>query len=219
MSVILNLKDHNNFWENIGDFGRFILNKEKQDVKESYYRYDNNVIDTLEKEYKDFIREKVILKTSGIDHSRNVYEDFFRQICSIATCNNASQKPPNLSDPYENTYGKWVFFTTNYDNSLEDYWKKYRKYNDLDLGFRKKNTHYPIIEANEFVNRTLSNRHNAIQLVKLHGSVNWIINDQGELEEHDYNENYKSISSRSATNEINEDLMVYPLFSMFPLSL
>gem|GEM_PF-2117809 len=109
MSVILNLKDHNNFWENIGDFGRFILNKEKQDVKESYYRYDNNVIDTLEKEYKDFIREKVILKTSGIDHSRNVYEDFFRQICSIATCNNASQKPPNLSDPYENTYGKWVF--------------------------------------------------------------------------------------------------------------
>ena len=35
------------------------------------------------------------------------------------------------------------FFTTNYDNSLEDYWKKYRKYNDLDLGFRKKNTHYP----------------------------------------------------------------------------
>jgi len=111
------------------------------------------------------------------------------------------------------------FFTTNYDNSLEDYWKKYRKYNDLDLGFRKKNTHYPIIEANEFVNRTLSNRHNAIQLVKLHGSVNWIINDQGELEEHDYNENYKSISSISATNEINEDLMVYPLFSMFPLSL
>src|SRR5215212_9303025 len=103
------------------------------------------------------------------------------------------------------------FFTTNYDNSLEDYWKKYRKYNDLDLGFRQKNTHYPIIEANEFVNRTLSNRHNAIQLVKLHGSVNWIINDQGELEEHDYNENYKSISSISATNEINEDLMVYPL--------
>jgi len=87
------------------------------------------------------------------------------------------------------------------------------------LALGKKTLTILIIEANEFVNRTLSNRHNAIQLVKLHGSVNWIINDQGELEEHDYNENYKSISSRSATNEINEDLMVYPLFSMFPLSL
>ena len=110
MSVILNLMDHNNFLENIGDFGRFILNKEKLDVKESNYRYDDNVIDMLEKEYKDFIREKVILKTKGIDHSRKVYEDFFRQICSIGTCNNASQKLPDLSDPYENTFGKWVFY-------------------------------------------------------------------------------------------------------------
>jgi SIR2-like protein len=211
MSIILNLKDQYNFLENIGDFGRFILNKEKLDVKEFNYRYDDNVLYTLEKEYKEFIREKVILKTLGIDHSRKVYEDFFRQICSIATCNNASQKPPNLNDPYENTLGKWVFFTTNYDNSLEDYWKKYRKYNDLDLGFSGKNTVYPIMEANEFVNRNLSNRHNAMQLVKLHGSVNWIINEQGELEEHDYNQNYTSISSRSATKEVKEDLLVYPL--------
>ena len=93
--------------ENIGDFGRFILNKEKLEVEESDYRYEENVIDILEKEYKDFIRKKVILKTLGIDHSIEVYENFFRQICSIATCINASQKSSNLSDPYENILARY----------------------------------------------------------------------------------------------------------------
>ena len=48
--------------ENIGDFGRFILNKEKLEVEESDYRYEENVIDILEKEYKDFIRKKGNIK-------------------------------------------------------------------------------------------------------------------------------------------------------------
>ena len=211
MSVLSSLKDQNNFSDNIGVFGQYIINQEKLDISKLDYRYDKNLIDSLEKEYKSFIREQVLLNSSGINFLREVYADFFRQICCIANCSNASNKPPNLKNPYENTVEKWVFFTTNYDNSLEEYWVKYRKYIDLDLGFKLKDSRYHIMDANELVKKNQSNSIRAMQLVKLHGSVNWIVNNLGEIEEHDYNESYTSISSKSATVDVKEDLMIYPL--------
>ena len=211
MSVLSSLKDQNNFSDNIGVFGQYIINQEKLDITKLDYRYDKNLINSLEKEYKSFIREKVLLKSSGINLLREVYADFFTQICCIANCSNASNKPPNLKNPYENTVEKWVFFTTNYDNSLEEYWVNYRKYIDLDLGFKCKDSRYHIMDANELVKKNQSNSIRAMQLVKLHGSVNWIVNNLGEIEEHDYNESYTSISSKSATVDVKEDLMIYPL--------
>lgn len=44
------------------------------------------------------------------------------------------------------------------------------------------------MDANELVKKNQLNSNRAMQLVKLHGSVNWIVNNLGEIEEHDYNE-------------------------------
>lgn len=111
----------------------------------------------------------------------------------------------------ENTLGKWVFFTTNYDNVLEEYWVNYRGYLDLDLGFKQIKTRYPIMDADTFVRTNLSNVQGAMQLVKLHGSANWIRNKLGQIEEHEYNQNMNHVISKSATGEVENDLMVYPL--------
>ena len=44
------------------------------------------------------------------------------------------------------------------------------------------------MDANELVKKNHLNSNRVMQLVKLHGSVNWIVNNLGEIEEHDYNE-------------------------------
>ena len=46
------------------------------------------------------------------------------------------------------------------------------------------------MDAIELVKKNQLNSNRAMQLVKLHGSVNWIVNNLGEIEENDYNENY-----------------------------
>jgi hemoglobin-like flavoprotein len=209
ISVIIGLKDKPRVKENLGDLSLFIINRNKSDIYGVYKDVDITTLNDLEYKYKDFIRDKVVLKTKGIDLLRDVYSDFFRQICNIVNCSNHRDTPTN--DPYENTFSKWVFFTTNYDNAIEEYWVNHRRYLDLDLGFRQIKTKYPIMEADTFVQTNLSNVQSAMQLVKLHGSANWIRNKLGQIEEHGYNQNMNYIRSKSATGEVENDLMVYPL--------
>lgn len=209
ISVIIGLKDESKVKENIGDLGLFLLNKYEPDIYKPLKAHDSQTLNNLEQTYKNFIRDKVVLKTEGIDSLRKVYEDFFQQVCSIVNCSNHHEAP--TSDPYENTFHKWVFFTTNYDNAIEEYWINYRKHTMLDLGFKQIGTKYPLMYADEFVQRNLSNVNGAMQLVKLHGSANWIRNKQGQIEEREYNQNMNQIRSRTASGEIEDDLMVYPL--------
>lgn len=104
ISIISGLKDKSKTKENIGDLGLFILDKNESDICKPFVDCDNQTINNLEKIYKDFIRDKVILKTQGID-LRKVYEDFFQQICKIVNCSNHHEAP--TTDPYENTFHKW----------------------------------------------------------------------------------------------------------------
>jgi SIR2-like domain len=50
-----------------------------------------------------------------------------------------------------------------------------------------------------------------MQLVKLHGSVNWTVNRQYIIEEHEYNTTYDERKSRTGSQDIQEDIMIYPL--------
>ena len=86
------------------------------------------------------------------------------------------------SNPYKYTVSKWVFFTTNYDNALEDFWVNHRKYHLLDLGFSVKNGK-KVMNGDDFVFRNSNNSNTVMQLIKLHGSVNWIRNRDGDIEE------------------------------------
>ncbi|MGH9988604.1 MAG: SIR2 family protein, partial [Nitrososphaeraceae archaeon] len=68
-----------------------------------------------------------------------------------------------------------------------------------------------LMEADNFVRLNLDNVRGVMQLVKLHGSANWIRNKLGQIEEHEYNQNMNYLRSKSATGEVENDLMVYPL--------
>jgi SIR2-like protein len=50
-----------------------------------------------------------------------------------------------------------------------------------------------------------------MQLVKLHGSVNWIRNKAREIEEREYHLNYDQVTRRSGSKDILEDIIIYPL--------
>jgi hypothetical protein len=59
--------------------------------------------------------------------------NFLSKCVKFINCNDRTNE---LNEkPSTNTYCKWVFFTTNYDNILEEYWINFRKYTNLDLGF------------------------------------------------------------------------------------
>jgi SIR2-like domain len=54
------------------------------------------------------------------------------------------------------------------------------------------------------------NTKTAMQLVKLHGSVNWIKKDD-EIEELPYNFSFDDFKSKRGLNDVMEDLLIYPL--------
>jgi len=193
ISVIVGLKDKLRIKENLGDLSLYIISRNNLDIYDAFKDVDIEILNDLEYRYKDFIRDKVVLKTDGIDRLIKVYDDFFQQICNIVNCTNHHDTLTNV--PGENTFGKWVFFTTNYDNGIEEYWVLHKEYLDVDLGFKHIRTKYRIMDADTFVNTSLSNVQNAMQLVKLHGSANWIRNKLGQIEEHEYNQNMNNVRS------------------------
>jgi hypothetical protein len=205
MSVIIGLKEKERPNENIGDLGLFILKRKGIIGAAKYFKYDIELLNKLEKKFQKFIRKSVFLNRINIDKLRKVYSDFFNQICAVSNCSNPNSEDSNL---HKNTFQKWTFFTTNYDNALEEYWINYRKYVDLDLGFKRQNK---IMAAEEFVGRNLNNTYGGMQLVKLHGSVNWMKNKERDIEEYPYNSNYDRVKAQSGSGDILADIMIYPL--------
>lgn len=181
ISVIADLKEKDRLKDNIGELGLFMLGRKGIVDIECTFAYKTETLDKLENKFKKYIRKNVvILNYRKIDLLRKVYSDFFKQLCTVTDCNNINSDD---SHPNKYTHCKWTFFTTNYDNVLEDFWVKGRGYSDLRLGFGPQTT--GIMKADRFVLNNTEDDHldSAMQLVKLHGSVNWIRNKAREIEE------------------------------------
>jgi hypothetical protein len=205
MSVIHGLKEKGQVKDNIGDLGLFILERKGITDVLTGSELKIEVLNKLETKFKQYVRSRVILEPQKIDLLRDVYSDFFKQLCTVTNCSGGEE-----SNPYKYTVGKWVFFTTNYDNAIEDFWVNRRKYHLLDLGFGVKNGK-KVMDGEEFVYRNNVNSNTCMQLIKLHGSVNWIRNRDGDIEEVPYNQNYDEIKARTGSTDIIEDMMIYPL--------
>jgi hypothetical protein len=209
MSVIVGLKDDNRIRDNVGDLGLFVLAK-KGNIDFSEFRYKRATLNQLETEYRSHIRAKVRIKGSRkIDFSRKVYTDFFKQICAVTTCNNATAPDSNLG---KYIHDKWTFFTTNYDNIVEDFWVNGRQYYGLDLGFVQKEGK-KIMDADNFLrtNTFDFNINASMQLVKLHGSVNWTMNRNNQIQEHPYQSNLDYLKSIHGSGDILGDILIHPL--------
>jgi hypothetical protein len=209
MSVIVGLNEENHIKDNIGELGLFILEKNKI-TSFTKPNYDVVTLDRLENKFRKYVRDNTVIRNSKkIDLSRNTYYNFFKQICAITTCYNVTAED---SDPNKYTHDKWTFFTTNYDNVIEDFWVRSRRYSDLDLGFDQTDGKI-VMNADKFLrnNTTDVHRKSAMQLVKLHGSVNWIKDKGGEIEEYGYHLSLDDVRSTRGSQDIEGDLLIYPL--------
>ena len=124
MSIIIGLREKEHIRENIGDLGLFTLIRKGIMHYENEFEFETGTLSKLENEFKKYIRSNaVIRKPRMIDRSRSVYSDFFKQLCTaISSCNSTNSEDSN---PNKYTVGKWTFFTTNYDNIVEDFWEHY----------------------------------------------------------------------------------------------
>lgn len=131
MSVIMGLKEKRKVRGNIGDD---LLPVESVISLLDKFEYSEHILNKLENEFKKYIRTKVvILESNKIDLCRNVYSNFFKELCAVTNCSLGED-----SNPFKYTANKWTFFTTNYDIIAEDFWANYRGYYLLDLGFKYK---------------------------------------------------------------------------------
>jgi hypothetical protein len=209
-SVIVGLKEKEHINDNIGEMGLFILGLEGIMNPAKKFTFNIDILNSLENKFKRHIRNKVVIPSNRkIDRARNVYFDFFKRLCEVTVCDNATGPD---SHPSKYTHTEWTFFTTNYDNVMEDFWVKEREYSDLNLGFKLKNNR-KIMHADEFVRNNINNGHpnTAMQLIKLHGSVNWTRNKNGEIEEHAYNSSLDYLKRITGSKDIQEDIIIYPL--------
>jgi len=67
------------------------------------------------------------------------------------------------------------------------------------------------MDAERFVQNNSSNVSTGMQLVKLHGSVNWVRTTNGDIDEREYHLSFDQVSARSGSMDIKEDLIIYPL--------
>jgi SIR2-like domain len=210
ISVIADLKEKERLKDNIGELGLFMLERKGIIDIESTFAYKTKTLDKLENKFKKYIRNNVvILNQTKIDLLRKMYSDFFKQLCTVTNCDNANFEDSNT---YKYTHSKWTFFTTNYDNAIEDFWIIGRGYPNLCLGFEArggKKVMYPDRFARN--NTSDADPNSAMQLVKLHGSVNWIRNKAGDIEEREYHLNYDEVKRRSGSKDILGDIVIYPL--------
>ena len=210
MSVIAGLKEKERLRDNIGELGVFILERQGIINYANKFKYSADILESLEHKFKEYTRNKVAVhKPQKIDLARTVYFDFFEQVCSVSSCDSPTSPP---SSPNKYTHGKWTFFTTNYDNVIEDFWVRGRAYSYLYLGFEQKNGK-KVMNADRFLLNNTNDAQSsyAMQLVKLHGSVNWFKNKNGEIEEHPYHLSLDDVRSTSGSKDIQEDILIYPM--------
>jgi hypothetical protein len=156
---------------------------------------DKKICDKLETRFENFIREECLIPEESYPRISQTYGDFFSQI-QETTRSSSSQTHRTRGDV---KYCTWTIFTTNYDTCLEYFWREYVR-TDTYTGFRYDERRRAQILDNSY------KRGNEINLVKLHGSLNWMIEPDGNIIEE------SSIPRRSFIGRRYEGpMMIYPI--------
>jgi hypothetical protein len=118
---------------------------------------------SLRKRFQDFVKEKCVIPEESFPHIKDVYQDFFNRFAFEFEAANSIGK-----------YGfkqNWRIFTTNYDLCLEYYWREAAGIG-IDTGFEFNTVrNVPVLRPYKL----LQEYPQVMQLFKLHGSVNWLV--------------------------------------------
>jgi len=154
-----------------------------------------NVCSTLRKKFEEFIREKCLIPEGSYDNISTVYKDLFNQIEKTSGVG-GSQHPRRIDFGWCST---WTMFTTNYDICIEFFWRESMRIS-LHTGFAED----PARHTQTLRSGALGVE--ALTLVKLHGSVNWMIEPDGTVIEE------QSIPARSLVGRrYVRPMMIYPI--------
>lgn len=154
---------------------------------------DVDICKKLKTKFQIFIKDNCDIPNT-FNQIEKVYTDFFNRIALELGNFDTARK-------YFFNYD-WTIFTTNYDVCLEYFWREVVKI-DLDTNFMyDKRQNKCILRPNSI----LANPGGVIKLFKLHGSLNWLIDEKtGEVIE--VTEKGNSLMGRSYVGE----LMLYPI--------
>ena len=154
----------------------------------------------LREKFQDFIKEKCLIPKNSFTEISTVYQDFFNKIYEKSNSWSSDiHKGENCK--YCTT---WSMFTTNYDVCLEYYWREKARI-PLNTGF-----HTDEIRKTQILNSKLffENGRNSERpkLIKLHGSINWLIESDGTITEQLNIPTYTFVDRKYIG-----ELMVYPI--------
>lgn len=125
---------------------------------------DKEICRSLRKKFQTFVKEKCVIPDESFGKIAQVYRDFFNRFLLELGGGGINQN----GDYVWNT--RWKIFTTNYDTCLEYYWREAAGAN-IDTGFDYNRVRkVDILNPKEFLRDDIG-----MQLFKLHGSVNWLI--------------------------------------------
>ena len=151
------------------------------------------------------LRNACVLKSSKHSKLFQIYSNFF---ITITKGLNPAPSIKSSDIPYDNL---WTIFTTNYDICLETFWRD--KYEiDIFTGFFKNGKEFApdnffYSDKGELLNRTT--QFQQLRLVKLHESINWLINrETGKVEEKEYN---LKTAKKIGRGFYDKEVLMYPL--------
>ena len=213
MSVVVGLKEQENIYENIGDFGLYKLQRNRNLQNNSSVFGNGSVEDIedlklLEERYKSFIREKMLLDPTRIGLINKIYDNFFGALCSAIEQNGVGENIKPYSETKSTMHHKFNIFTTNYDTAIEKYFKDKLKY-DVDTGAIGTDS---VIDMERFFQTVFCKPYDKhLNLIKLHGSINWVRDSNNILIQKGYNANIENIRQENELDTIKDEVIIYPL--------
>lgn len=121
------------------------------------------IYSSLKKRFQDFVKEKCVIPEESFPNIKDVYQDFFNRFALESNQYNVNKKFA--------FYSNWGMFTTNYDLCIEYYWREVAQVG-IDTGFdfdRVRNV--TVLRPYKLLQEGTG----SMQLFKLHGSVDWLI--------------------------------------------
>jgi len=156
--------------------------------------YDITICRNLKEKFQNFVRERCVIPSESFDKIRDVFHDFFNRM--FHELGGSSQQSGHF---FWNP--NWAIFTTNYDLCLEYYFREVVE-SGIDTGF----THQKTRNVNVLNSRNFLERGIGIQLLKLHGSISWLI-DKKSKRVIEVSERGLSYMGRKYEGE----MMIYPI--------
>lgn len=150
---------------------------------------------SLRTKFQNFVRERCVIPQESFDRIGAVYHDFFNRFAL-----ELREAGVSTNGDYA-WHDSWEIFTTNYDTCLEYYWRV-KAGAGIDTGFEFDTArNVSTLRSEKFL------RNIGKQLVKLHGSVNWLIEERtGDVIEEEMTSGHSYLGRKFVG-----EMMIYPI--------